>query len=251
MSEFERATGFEGMGRYWRLLEFLSEHFDQGEIDVNFTFSRETIRELFRIRSWNKLQLFTDQLSIVHGITISYYGNVYEIDAPILLDLLSKDFKYNRKRIASNDPKNKSKNKSKIKDIPLTPKKGKDTKSTNVFLTTEILENLYARYPKKVGKVSGNEKLQKILKNEKDLITFEASLENYLELCKKEGRDLKYYKAWSAFVNNHLDYAENAALVSLNYEVRGNGQESKEDRLKSNLGRLWENVENEKEDEEI
>lgn len=96
LAELERKFGFEGLGRYWRFLEFLTQRFDG--TDCHFSFPREVLRSLFRHRSWNDLQSFADQLTIIPGLNVERSGNVYEIKAPILLELLDRDFKNARKK---------------------------------------------------------------------------------------------------------------------------------------------------------
>jgi len=108
------AYGFDTYGRYWTLLEFLGENFD-GE-HTTFRYHRQTIRELLRVQSWNKLRLIAERLSTVRGLTLKQIENVFEIEAPILLDLMSRDFKRARKDREETAPKNKIKIKNKIKD---------------------------------------------------------------------------------------------------------------------------------------
>ena len=108
--------GFAAYGRYWFLLTFLARHFD-GE-NTEFTFPMRTIRETFRFRSWNDCRTFAVRLSSVRGMTAECTENVFKIDAPILLELLHRDFKRARKQREDAAPKNKEvriKNKEKEK----------------------------------------------------------------------------------------------------------------------------------------
>lgn len=91
--------GFEGYGRYWLLMEFLSYRFDGKNID--FSFHSSIIRETLRFRSLIGLRSFVDRLAKVRGIEAVYSGNEIKFRMPILLDLQDKDSKYNRKRIVS------------------------------------------------------------------------------------------------------------------------------------------------------
>lgn len=108
--------GFAAYGRYWFLLTFLARHFD-GE-NTEFTFPMRTIRETFRFRSWNDCRSFAVRLSNVRGMTAECTENVFKIDAPILLELLHRDFKRARKQREDGAPKKKEeriKNKEKEK----------------------------------------------------------------------------------------------------------------------------------------
>jgi hypothetical protein len=112
--------GLEAYARYWILLEFLAEEFD-GKT-TSFRYHVSTVRELLRIQSWTKLQLVCNQLSTVRGIALRQIETVLEIDAPILLDLLNRDFKNARTERDQTAPKIKIKKKNKDKEgeVPAT-----------------------------------------------------------------------------------------------------------------------------------
>ena len=194
LSKIEAKFGFEGLGRYWRFVEFLGRNFD-GE-NVDFRIERSKLRQLFRFRSWIDLESFADHLAIIPGMELKRSGNVYEIKASILLELQSRDFKRARKERAPSAPKIKIKNK--IKNI----------KEKEFFLDDSQIEKLYGQYPKKGAKKSGNEKLKRIIKTEDDLKKFQLALTNYLNLCKNENRELRFIKGWAVFVNQHEDFLD-------------------------------------------
>ena len=106
--------GVEGYARYWLLLELLSSHFD-GE-STYFEIHENQILAKLRIKFSKKLATFMQKLSNFQLIKFKTHSKVWQIDAPILLELLGKDFKYNRKRIVANDAKNKNKIKNKNKE---------------------------------------------------------------------------------------------------------------------------------------
>lgn len=117
LSDLIRDTGFQGYGRYWALIEYLAGIFD-GE-DVFFRIPIENIRGLFRIRSWTELGTFADRLATVRGMNLKRIGNVYEIEAPILLELLGRDFKKARaERGQSAGRARLDKDKDKDKEVP-------------------------------------------------------------------------------------------------------------------------------------
>lgn len=109
LADLLRDTGLQGYARYWILLEHLASIFD-GESD-SFRIPIETIRGLFRIRSWTELETFCERLATIRGLNIKRNGNVFEIKAPILLELQDRDFKNARNKRADVAPN------IKIKDI--------------------------------------------------------------------------------------------------------------------------------------
>jgi len=86
-------------------------------------------------------------------------------------------------------------------------KKGSEKK---VFLTDQKLDELYASYPKKMGKSKGYEKLKKIVTNEKELLNFEAAIKNYKKEISANETEPKYQKHYSTFVNCYEDYVSGA-----------------------------------------
>lgn len=115
LSKLYAKYGWEGYGKYWGLLELLATSYDGNE--PIFHVPRETVRALFGVRSWNDLQSFVDWLTNERVLKFALCENVYRIEAPILLDLLNRDFKRARKeRVESAPREDKSKNKKKDKE---------------------------------------------------------------------------------------------------------------------------------------
>jgi len=110
--------GLIAYARYWILLEFLSELWTKEE--PIFLINRGKLRKVLRVRSWNDLASFVDRLANVRGLMVSHSGNDYRIEAPILLELQSKDFCRTRASREVCAPKNKTKNKTNIPPTPVT-----------------------------------------------------------------------------------------------------------------------------------
>jgi hypothetical protein len=124
LSKFEAELGFEGLGRYWRLVEFLSRQFTgNGTI---FKIERSKLRQLLRFRSWNDLESFVDHLAIIDGIDVDRSGIIYEINSPILLDLQAKDFGKSRSDRKPTAAKNKNKKENKNDICPTAQPKVSD-----------------------------------------------------------------------------------------------------------------------------
>lgn len=107
----KRKYGFEGLGRYWALIEFLYSKWSDSKSEPYFEVQREKLRDLFGIRSWNGLEAFADHLATIPGLDIQYSENVYRIKAPILLKLLHSDFKKSGGSTVKIPPKNKKESK--------------------------------------------------------------------------------------------------------------------------------------------
>lgn len=131
--------GFEMYGRYWRLLEFLGETFD-GEA-TSFRYHRRDMRDLFRVHSWDKLRMIAERLSNVRGISVIEDRMIYKVDAPILLDLMSRDFKRARNERAETAPKIKSKIKIEDKEVEVEPPA--DLRDLNALFKGKIGEATY------------------------------------------------------------------------------------------------------------
>lgn len=73
------------------------------------------------------------------------------------------------------------------------------------------LEDLYKRYPRKMGKKRGMEKLKKIIKTETDFEAFLLAIENYKRYLIREGVEAQYIKYFSTFVNEYEDWIDDEA----------------------------------------
>lgn len=175
------------------MLEELAERFKGDTTD--FRINDRDLRDLFRIRSWNELDSFCVHLSNVRGMNVKRNGNVFEIKAPILSELLGRDFRSARQLKQQTAPKNKIKN----KDIDKEIKKEKPS----IILD---LESAYNLYPLKNGKSDGLRKLKSQLKTEKDLSDFKIAIENYKKDLIKNKTESKYIKHFNTFVSTWRDW---------------------------------------------
>ncbi len=105
--------GVEGYGRYWLLLELLAEEFDGESAKFRVHFNK--ISAKLHVKFGKKLETFLQKLADFQLIQFRVAGKVYEIEAPILLELQSRDFKKARSERADTAPK--IKNKIKIKEL--------------------------------------------------------------------------------------------------------------------------------------
>lgn len=188
--------GLDAYARYWLLLEFLAEEFD-GE-STSFRYHVSTIRELLRVQSWTKLQLVCNQLSTVRGIALRQNETVLEIEAPILLDLLNRDFKKARSERGQSAVyiKNKIKIKNKKKSSKGTQTKFEHPNNLQDFLA--IFDHLtYAHW-------------LSIYQNDQDWINRE------LEKCygyfyvQKTGKPSSSVKGWKSRASSWLERGWNS-----------------------------------------
>lgn len=142
--------GFDGYGRYWRLLEFLCELFDGDS--VNFTIHKRTLRDTLRFRSTLKLDSYLVAIGLQHGYNVIVNKDTYEIEAPILLELQSRDYKKARSKRAPTAPKNKIKSKEIDKEKKETKSASVENSNPNLFSEIVALwnrthgQNLNKRY---------------------------------------------------------------------------------------------------------
>lgn len=69
-------------------------------------------------------------------------------------------------------------------------------------------QSLYEMYPRKEGKKSGMDNLNKRIKTDEEYIKFRSAVFNYIRICQVENRPPLYTKHWGTFVNNWTDYLE-------------------------------------------
>jgi len=137
--------GIEGYGRYFLLLELLSEKFDGESTTCELHYSE--ISAKVRIKFSKKLATFLQKLHDFHLITFEIQGKVYKINCPILLDLQSKDFKFSTAQRRKARPQTDSKNKNKIK----TKNKIKNNTTENEFSGSETWDSYSKAYLNRYG----------------------------------------------------------------------------------------------------
>lgn len=111
ISKIEAEFGLEGYARYFKLLELIAEKFD-GERE-NFEFPTKTLTLYLGFYHVSRMRHYLQCLSNVGLMSFECQKTLTSISTPIMLKLQSKDFKYDRDKRESNDPKIKIKNKSK------------------------------------------------------------------------------------------------------------------------------------------
>lgn len=201
--------GFEGYGRYWRLIELLTQKFDGSE--TFFRFRTRLLRDSLGFRSEDKLRKYLVAISLQEGIKAFIIGNYVEINAPILLLLQDKDSKYNRKRIAK-----PSLNATLDKEVDREVDKDKEYKKEK-YISSFIIKEIQLAYKTatNIGAAGPNlkKRLELIIKNEKDLKLLLSCIKNYGDsLADPENSWRKPKQTLEAFIGSksygffHLDY---------------------------------------------
>jgi len=103
--------GLEGYARYWILLELLAELYDG--TSTKFKIHKRTLRTALRFRSGLQADSYAVAIGLQPGYTVVVTETHYFIDAAILSELQSRDYKKARSDRATTAPKNKNKNKNK------------------------------------------------------------------------------------------------------------------------------------------
>lgn len=92
--------GVEGYGRYFLFLELLNEKFDGTSTKVSLHLNE--IGPKVRLKFTKSVISFIRELVQFELISVSVSGKVYEIDCPILLELMDRDSKFNRSKRVGN-----------------------------------------------------------------------------------------------------------------------------------------------------
>lgn len=83
----------------------------------------------------------------------------------------------------------------------------------------EWTTDLYALYPKKMGKKKGVAKLKTILKTEPDFQKVKTAIENYMAHLKANKTESKYIKHFDTFVNQWDDWLDPKTGTGLNFKT--------------------------------
>tara|TARA_R110000803_G_C11989469_1_gene321843 strand:+ start:7139 stop:8053 length:915 start_codon:yes stop_codon:yes gene_type:complete len=90
--------GYEGYGRYWKLLEHLALKYD-GETTI-FRVHKKNVRAWLGFRSNLKMSTYLLAIGYTSRLKIKELKDHFEFNSRILFELQDKDSKYNRKRVA-------------------------------------------------------------------------------------------------------------------------------------------------------
>jgi len=72
----------------------------------------------------------------------------------------------------------------------------------------EIFENMWSKYPRRLGKKAAFKYFKSSVKNQADLIRFERALETYLTNIDRKGTEPQFIMYGSTFFNNWEDWVD-------------------------------------------
>lgn len=122
LKKLKDELGMRGYGQYWSLFELMNSQFKGSDTKITLHFSE--ISHTVDIKFAKSLNTFMQKLENFELISLNVSGNFYEIECPMLLELMDSDSKYNRRKIAiaSLDANNRIKKKNKeIEEDNSTP----------------------------------------------------------------------------------------------------------------------------------
>lgn len=202
LAELKHKYGFEGYGRFWALLEFLCSKYDGRSVE--FEIHQDVLRDLLKMRSWKQLESFVDCVRNVPGMIADRSGNVYRLNASILSELKGRDYKKARCErglgaVLARSKANLSSNPS-----------NSDAQQSNISSRSEKpkfdFETPYQKYPRKLGKKKGIEKIKREIKTEQRYNLFCQAVNNYALYVEHEAVESKYIKHFSTFVGCWEDW---------------------------------------------
>ena len=202
----QQKNGHELHSMYWLLLELLCTEFKKDT--VKFTFSETQLKGALMIKHTSKLEKFLREL---REFSESFDENLlkiiqlpkkfYEIETPIILELMGKDFKRTRLRRGSTT--------SKKKEERIKKKNKSDTVECDAFeITNEMIDVIYALYPRKEGKQLGYKKFKKQITTKKKFQLIKTARENYVKKIESENIERRYILKFSNFMDNWEDYID-------------------------------------------
>lgn len=212
--------GHEGPCCFYFLMEMCAEkieHDEDGQLITTFTFSEQIVRRNLHISS-TKVEKFLNFCQTFSQLFWKKNNIFIEIEMPILLKLLDRDMKKPRKTRATsaqNTRLDKDKDRDKDKEENITKEKtlqqvvgdsvcGVITLDKEV--STQDIELLYAKYPRKEGKTKGMQKLQKQIKTKQDLADLAKAIDVYSKLS--AGKEKQFIKHFATFASCWKDYLQ-------------------------------------------
>jgi hypothetical protein len=82
-------------------------------------------------------------------------------------------------------------------------------------------EEIYKRYPKKIGKSVGFRRLRASVKSERSFIDLQTALDRFCEFHTQKGTTKEYYPHFSTFTTTWRDWLDNdAGTVQLENDIK-------------------------------
>lgn len=132
LTTLKAELGAAGYGRYWILLEELAARTDG--TSFKFKFLMSDLKGILMAYRTKDVSILLSSCMHLGLISFSKQGNLVLIEAPILLDLMGSQTKYDRTKRNRTDPKKENKNKNKNNELALanSPRSSDSDESSHV-----------------------------------------------------------------------------------------------------------------------
>jgi len=170
---------FEGLGRYWHLLEILGQKFSEDEETILLT--SRSLRDSLRFKSYLQLDSFllASELQAVFG-TVKHAKH-FEFNNSILLELKSRDFKSARRKRTKTAYKSKSKEEEKEEEKEVYRQAKLIVDYWNFLdlkkapLTPAFLQEIKRSVEMRLGKSQGENQIKKAITNYSKILNSKES----------------------------------------------------------------------------
>lgn len=231
--------GFQGYGRYWRIMELVAERMDfTGKCSLELP-EKEWLRYLVVRRPlFHRYLVVICQLFDIHTITT---GSLIRIEIPNLLkkkDNASRNLQVKKEKIATKEvEKEKEEINKNIKPIVVSDEK-KDWK----IKKQEAFEKAWTDYPGTPdNKKQSNGHWNASIKTPADIVAYELALEGYLRMIQTCGYD-RSFKGAKTWFNNWQDYIRVEETPALTEPDNPAPLPAERIRGEPELEKLWDNT---------
>lgn len=197
--------GFAGTGRYWHLVELCAEKMTKtreeefGIEHTNFEFEKSFLMASLGYANLKQAACYLHALAELGLCSVVDQGEVWLCSMPKLLEILDRDTSRARPRRATDAPKIKIED----KDID-TRAVGEEKKERFV----PNLEEIYSKYPRKIGKARGLKKLNSEIKNKEIEDQVFQALDKFIQHHQNAGTGQSFIPYFSTWANNWRDYLD-------------------------------------------
>ena len=194
--------GLKAVGAYWTLLEvYGASYVNDDECKIEQELNHRHIANEFGLRSDSTRTVIElmEECELIEALFCKSTVSSIKVSIPNFLKYFgsykkTEDLKCPNKR----KEKKRKEKESKIKEIK--EKKENDQKSKF------DLEALYQKYPRKIGKKKGLEKLSKEINTQEDYDKINIAINNYISYTQND--NLKFIKHFSTFVSDWKDWLD-------------------------------------------
>jgi len=201
--------GFEGIGRYWTLVELCAEKLEKlpeeefSEAHCHFEFEKSYVMGALGYPNLTLCRRYLDAIATLGLCSIDENETLYRCSMPKLLESLDRDTRRARKVRGPSAPKIKNKDKEEDKD-----KENIKRKSDQPRLDASEFETFWSLYPRKIGKGKTG-KLYASARvagaKAEDLL---LARDKYISYLKEQGTETRFIKHGPTFMAGWRDWLD-------------------------------------------